>query len=232
MNNKSILINNKFKKVCNIFFDLDGTLIDNLIDITTALNQIRQHFKLIPMDKKKIAEFIGLGFPSIMKKVLHDLGQNTPKEEIDQALKLNREFYTQNLGKNTLVYPGVIETLTRLKKQGIKLAIVTNAGEYNAVKLLTKLNLLDFFQVVIGGDTTSFYKPEPWPLQYAMEQLAASKNDSVMVGDSEIDYMCSQAAGVPFAFVTYGYHYGFDFNKYRMYAVINKFDRLFDSINI
>lgn len=225
-------MNDRHKPIRNIFFDLDGTLINSLTDIAAALNQMRGHFNLAPVDNKKVAEFIGPGFPSTIKKVLHDLDQETTVENIDHALKLTREFYAQNLGNNTHVYPGVIETLTQLKTQGVKLAVVTNAEERHAIKLLNKLNLLDFFEVIVGGNTTAFYKPNPEPLQYAMEQLAASKDNSVMVGDSESDYLCAKAVAVPCVFVTHGYHYGFDFDTHQPHAVIDRFEQLPESIGL
>ena len=62
-------MNDRHKPIRNIFFDLDGTLINSLTDIAAALNQMRGHFNLAPVDNKKVAEFIGPGFPSTIKKV-------------------------------------------------------------------------------------------------------------------------------------------------------------------
>ena len=225
-------MNKKNKSIRNIFFDLDGTLINSLADIAAALNQMRQHFDLAPVDNQTVAEFIGPGFPSTIRKVLHDLGQETTVENADKALTLTRKFYAQNLGNNTHVYPKVIETLTRLKTQNINLAVVTNAEEQHAIKLLTQLNLLHFFQVIVGGDTTAFYKPHPEPLQYAMEELKATKDNSVMVGDSESDYLCAKAIAVPCVFITHGYHHGFDFKTHQPHAIIDTFEQLPQSIGL
>lgn len=225
-------MDNQNRSIRNIFFDLDGTLVNSLTEITASLNKMRQHFKLTLVDNKRVAKVIGSGLLNTIKSLFYNNDTETMVENINQVLKLTKNFYAKNLGNSTYVYPGVIETLTQLKMKGINLAIVTNAEEEHAIKLLSKLNLLSFFQLIVGGNTTSSYKPSPLPLEYAMKKLRASKDNSVMVGDSKNDYLCAKAVNILCVFITHGYHYNFDFDKHKPYRVIDRFEKLLKVVGL
>ena len=210
-----------------LFFDLDGTLINSISDITHALNKMRTHFALAPISDKITASIIGKGFPTTTQKVLAlDLPENNVKNHAENALKLTLDYYEEVMGKHTHIYSGVINALKYFKNQQIKMAVVTNKEEVHAIKTLTHLNLNQYFHCIVGGDTTKFYKPNPAPLEYAAKLLSANINKSLMIGDSANDAYCARALNMPYIIISHGYANGVDLQSLNAIAVIDHFDEL------
>ena len=157
-----------------LFFDLDGTLINSIKDITYALNKMRAYFSLAPINDNITASIIGKGFPITTQKVLAlDFPADKVERYAKKALALTLTSYESAIGEHTHIYPGVTEVLTSLKEQCIPMAIVTNKEEVHAFKTLKSLNLTSYFDCIVGGDTTEFYKPHPAPLAYACKKTVA-----------------------------------------------------------
>ncbi|WP_119343726.1 HAD-IA family hydrolase [Facilibium subflavum] len=215
----------------HIFFDLDGTLIDSVSDITVALNKMRNFFKLAPLSRHTIANIIGKGFPTTTRKVLGlDLPQKQVEANAQQALLLTLKAYEESMGEHTRIYDGVVELLNFCQSKAITMAVVTNKEYQHAVKTLDKLKLLDYFDIIVGGDTTEYYKPHTAPLLYAMQKLGATSNDSLMVGDSENDYLCAHALNVPCVLITHGYSHGKDISLLPNAITIDQFNQLGDML--
>ena len=215
-----------------LFFDLDGTLVNTLSDLTFALNKMRNYFQLSPIDNAITANIIGKGFPTTTKKVLAlDFDRQQVAQHAQKALDLTLLNYEQSMGAHSHIYDGVIDMLAQLKLMGIKMAIVTNKEHKHALKTLTQLKLIDYFDVVIGGDSTPFYKPHPAPLQSAIKALDADAKNSLMIGDSENDLLCAHALKIPCIIIGHGYHNGKDLKSLNPYAFIEHFDELIPCIN-
>ncbi|MFV9925483.1 MAG: HAD-IA family hydrolase [Francisella endosymbiont of Hyalomma scupense] len=217
----------------NIFFDLDGTLVNTIGDITVATNAMRKHFGLKPVSKNVLANIIGKGYPTTVRKVLAlDFTDKKYIESItDEGVKILSDNYKILNSANSKVYPNVFETLDFLKQQNIKMAIVTNKHEEDAIQSLSHLNLLDYFDIIIGGDTTPSYKPNSEPLLFAMNKLNAKPDESLMVGDSMNDFLCAQGANIKVVIVSYGYHNGIDLKSLDSFAHIDDFAEIKDLIS-
>ncbi len=128
----------------NIFFDLNGTLVNTIGDITVATNAMRKHFGFKPVSKNVLANIIGKGYPTTVRKVLAlDFTDKKYIESItDEGVKILSDNYKILNSANSKVYPNVFETLDFLKKQNIKMAIVTNKHEEDVIQSLSHLNLL------------------------------------------------------------------------------------------
>ena len=225
LNTVNSSMNNKFD---NVFFDLDGTLVNTLSDLTFALNKMRAHFKLKPINDQTTANIIGKGFPTTTKKILAlDLSEDEVQQYSQQALNLTLKHYENAMGKHSHIYDGVIVLLQKLKYLNIKMAVVTNKEYKHAIKTLQQLDLIHYFDAVIGGDSTEFYKPHPQPLQQALKLLNVSTENSIMIGDSENDLLCAHALKMPCVIIGHGYHNGKDLKSLNPYAYINHFDELF-----
>lgn len=217
--------------ITNIFFDLDGTLIDSVPDITSALNEMRQHYQLEPISIETVTSIIGKGFPTTVRRVLGLNFDNAYVEQIaDQAINRTKQAYAQHSGKQTRVYAGVVDTLKALQQQGIRMAVVTNKEHKDAVKVLDQCQLTEFFDAIIGGDSTPHYKPHPQPLITAMKMLNATTDNSVMVGDSRNDFDCANSANMRCIMVDYGYANGEDIYQFGAFAYISKFNALLSAI--
>lgn len=209
----------------NIFFDLDGTLVNTVGDITVATNAMRKHFGLKPISEDVIANIVGKGYPTTVRKVLAlDFDDKQYVESIaDEGVKIVSQTYKSLNSANSKVYPNVPETLEFLKSKNIKMAVVTNKHEDDAIQSLTHLGLVDYFEIIIGGDTTPSYKPYPEPLLFAMNKLNAKAEESLMIGDSMNDFLCAKEANVKTIMVSYGYHNGVNLKALNSFAYIDDF---------
>lgn len=212
-----------------IFFDLDGTLIDSIEDITYAINKMRSHFSLPPLESKRLSQIIGKGFVSTTEQVL---SLNFPPKKVKiflrEAVGLTLYYYEKIMGEYTDVYPGVKELLAELKMLNAKMAIVTNKERSHAIKILKYLDLDQYFDCIVGGDSTSFRKPSLEPLKYAFKLLPGSKisSPSVMIGDSINDVMCAKNFDIPCILVSYGYSSILDPYDSNISAIIDHFLQL------
>lgn len=211
----------------SLFFDLDGTLVDSIAEITLALNQMRTYFNLLPLSVHEVKQIIGRGFPVTVRKVLElDFNEETVNRYVKKALALTRTIYAQTTGEANTVYPGMLQVLEYCRKRKLQMAVVTNKEAAHAMNMLEKLDLLKYFKTVVGGDTTEYYKPHKAPLEYAIEKLQANRAHSLMIGDSENDYFCAKNASVPCVLVNYGYSDPCSLKALNPIALIDKPDQL------
>ena len=183
-----------------VIFDLDGTLIDSSIDITNAINYAIEPYGVQPVTVQETISLVGEGITRLMEKVIEREGIKTDKNELTERFL---EHYSAHLIDNTTVYSGVRDTFKKLN--GYKKAVISNKREALSVRTLNDLGLLKYLDLVVGSDTTSGRKPSPVPLQYAMEKLGATPDQTVIVGDSNYDIEAGKAAGIKTVAVTYGY---------------------------
>lgn len=183
--------------------DLDGTLVDSAEDIRAALNAALAESRLRALTLAEIKSMIGDGSPALVARALARTGGADDLAETLLARYVAR--YEANVAVNTKAYPGVAETLARLKDRGLKLAVVTNKLHAATIRLLPAIGLLEMFDVVIGGDSTSRRKPYPDPILAALHALKTDAAEAVMVGDNYHDIQAAKAAGVRAFAVTYGY---------------------------
>ncbi|WP_155976281.1 phosphoglycolate phosphatase [Novispirillum itersonii] len=196
-----------------LLFDLDGTLVDSVPDLLTAVNTVLAEDGRPALDRPAITAMIGNGARKLMERAYrHTGGLPAPRHDGEAVIEtLYDRFmavYGDHPSTETTLYPGVVETLTALRDAGHPMAVVTNKPEQPAVALLKKLDLLKFFTVVIGGGSTPALKPDPLPLTTALDRLNATGRPAVMIGDSLNDSAAARAAGLPSVCVTFGYCHG------------------------
>ena len=188
-----------------IIFDLDGTLIDSSDDIAWAANRTLVYMGYNEMDLDAIKEGIGWGVKTLLQKLMPQEGP----ERIDEARVKFLEYYWDHLTVNTILYPGVRETIDYFKDHDKKMAIVTNKPIKFTEKILNELALKDFFLMVLGGDSLVNRKPDPEPVEKVISTLGVTKGKTVFVGDSKIDGETGKRAGI----FTIGVEYGFSGRK-------------------
>jgi phosphoglycolate phosphatase len=179
-----------------LLFDLDGTLVDSVADLATAVNLLRQDCDLSPLGQETVKRFVGDGATALVTRALPP-GMFSPRR-----LELFLDYYRTHLLDQTRPYPGIVEFLARHPRQ--RLAVVTNKPRALAVALLTGLDLARFFSVVVGGDSCPQKKPAPEPVLFALRQLIAAPRQSVMIGDHHPDLRAGRTAGVPTCFCGWG----------------------------
>ncbi|MDA8088174.1 MAG: HAD-IA family hydrolase [Nitrospiraceae bacterium] len=223
-------------------FDLDGTLIDTLTDITNSLNYAFGRCGLKSrLTEKQVKGIVGEGIGKLIEKAIQRDGSLTAgpaaadaaaegsqaegaKDGRQLAEDLTREFlahYRKHLLDHTQTYPGVPETLKNLK--GFKKAIITNKRVPLTMKILEGLDLAEQFDLVVGPETAGERKPSPEPVFYVLKKLNSRPEEAVVVGDSRFDIEAGRKAGVKCTVaVTYGYG--------NRQAPVKEADYLIDSI--
>ena len=182
-----------------IIFDLDGTLIDSVPDIASAVNAALSGVGCPTLPDVKIAGYVGHG----LRQLLEDcLGPLATEEKLDKGEKLFGEHYRKHCLDRTTVYPGVKETLSSLN--GRPMAVVSNKPEAFVLQILKGLNLAGDFEAILGEEAIPFQKPRPEPLWEAAKRLGNRPETTLMVGDSPIDIRAGKAAGMATCAVSYG----------------------------
>ena len=189
-----------------IIFDLDGTLIDSAPDLAAAVNGMLAGFGCAPLSLPEVRGMIGDGVAMLVGRALAARGC----AQVDRAAaaRIFMQQYESDLTARTSAYPGVAEALEALRAAAIALAVCTNKPALLTSRILRSLELEDYFVRVIGGDSLPFRKPDPRVLLAILEALGAPREESLLVGDSEVDAATARAAQVPFVLMKHGYHRG------------------------
>lgn len=184
-----------------LLFDLDGTLVDSLPDLTEALNRTLAGAGLTPLSEVEASDLVGDGAAVMLARGFALRGQEAKAQTLEQFLA----HYAHCLTDKTRAFADVPETLERLRIEGWRLAVVTNKPESLARQLLQNLGLHQHFDHVAGGDSYVRRKPDPLPLTESLKTLGCEQNRGVMVGDSRNDLLAARAADLPVILFSFGY---------------------------
>ncbi len=184
-----------------IVFDLDGTLTDTLADLKNSVNHALSEFGFPARSLEEIRSFVGNG---VRRLIYLSVPENTPDEVSEKCLDVFKAYYKDHSCVETKPYDGIIEMLSELKSRGIKTAVVTNKMHEAAVDIV-KLFFDGLIDVTIGQIDGVAQKPQPDSVFLALQKLGVSKDNAAYVGDSEVDCMTAQNAGIPCIGVTWGF---------------------------
>jgi len=182
-----------------IVFDLDGTLADTLPDITAAANYACRRLGLPEHPPAAIRRMIGGG----ERKFIECLVGPAHQHRVADSLELYLDHYSRHNGELSRLYPGVVETLTRLG--GRKLAVLSNKLQRLTRQTLSALGIARFFTAIRGGGSPLPLKPSPHHLLALIVDLGVRPTRTLMVGDKTADILAGRGAGAYTAAVTYGY---------------------------
>jgi phosphoglycolate phosphatase len=185
-----------------IIFDLDGTLADTKLDLANAVNAARERFGLMPLKNELIYSYVGNGAPVLIRKAM---GPECGDEDVQRALEHFLSHYRQHMLEHTTLYPGVRESLERLRAAGVQLAVLTNKPVKISHDMLAGLGVGELFFRVYGGNSFEQKKPEPDGVFALLEEAGVAKENTLMVGDSSVDVLTARNAGIAVCGVTYGF---------------------------
>lgn len=207
-----------------IIFDLDGTLIASADSVITSMQYMQTKMNMKPWAYDDLLFTIG---PPLMDTFRDTFQFN--EEDAKTALAFYREKYFSYEVTPALLFDGVPELLADLKAKGKRLAVATSKYEPSAVELLTKLQLVDYFDV-IGGDRADLGRnTKTKVLAHVVETLGGNKEDMIMVGDRKYDIIGSKNVGIPCIAVGYGYGNLEEFQEYHADYIIPSTKALSDS---
>ena len=183
-----------------IIFDLDGTLLDTLVDLTNSVNHTLSIYHEPNRSIDEIRTFVGQGVSILLKRSF-----TTPLSDsmLNEALEVFRTHYFVHMNDHTCIYDGLESVLLTLSNQDKQLAIVSNKLDH-AVKQLNEEYFSSYIPLAIGTPA-SYKKPDPYCLYQVMEHYQSCANDTIYVGDSEVDIQTAHNAGLKCIGVSWGF---------------------------
>ena len=183
----------------SLLFDLDGTLVDSLPDLATALNLLRTENGLAPLPLSTVRAAIGDGARKLVERCL-PAGLCT-EAQLQRFLTL----YGQHLTDATRPYDGILPLLQALRERGTPLAVVTNKPIGLTRALLDGLGLTPYFASVLGGDSGPTKKPDPGMIHAALAITGGTPATAIVIGDHHTDLHAGRAAGCRTVFCAWGF---------------------------
>jgi len=184
-----------------VLFDLDGTLVDSLEDLTNAVNHMLAGFGRPALTSVSVRRLVGKGAHNLVRRAL----DTESEEAITHGIELFVAYNSAHVTDKSALYPGVREALRQLSENGILLMVISNKPETLCHLIMEALGIAHLFEIICGGDTFPEMKPSPLPLLQALERLGIAAQDAVMVGDSINDIQAGQQAGITTIGCTWGY---------------------------
>ena len=185
-----------------LIFDLDGTLIDSRLDLANSVNAARAQFGRGPLPNEVIYSYVGNGAPVLIARAM---GPDAPAAEVSAALEFFIDYYRQHALDYTHLYPGVRESLGRLRDFGAKMAVLTNKPVRISRTILEGLGVKQFLFQIYGGNSFPHKKPHREGVDALRAEAGADATDTWMTGDSYVDVQTARNSGVRSCGVTYGF---------------------------
>ncbi len=184
-----------------LVFDLDGTLVDSVPDLTAALNRVLADRSLAPFSPQEVAPMVGDGAGMLLRRAFAARGV----EADEAAVQAYLADYGRNFAVETRLYPGAAQALRQLQQDRWRFAVCTNKPEQPARRLLDTLGVGAFFAAIGGGDSFPTRKPDPAHLLATIAAACGAPEDSIMLGDHANDVRAARGAGIPCLFAGWGY---------------------------
>ncbi len=183
-----------------VIFDLDGTLLYTLENLTESTNYALSYFGYKQYDINDIRNFVGDGVRKLIERTIPEGEANA---NFEACLKIFKEHYSKTMYEKTRPYDGIVEMLKTLNQNGITCAVVSNKFD-SAVKELCIRYFGDLIKIANGECTGIRKKPCPDGVLNIVQKLDCT-NSCLYVGDSEVDVQTAKNAGIPCISVSWGY---------------------------
>jgi len=210
-----------------ILIDVDGTLVDSVPDLAFCVDEMMKQLDMPTHGEAKVRHWVGNGVERLTRRALIGQLDGEPDDELfERAYPIFLELYAENTSKRSCLYPGVMEGLDYLQREGYKLGCVTNKASQFTLPLLEDLGIKDRFEIIVCGDTLPEKKPHPMPLLHAAEFFDVKPENALMLGDSMSDVKAARAAGFHIICMSYGYNHGVDIHDSNPDVVIDSMSEL------
>jgi phosphoglycolate phosphatase len=215
---------NRFKTV---LFDLDGTLLNTLTDLAGCLNRALEKHGQETHPEERVRAFVGQGVRMLLIQALPG-GEDNPLYA--PIMADYRADYAVHGSDHVTIYEGIVPLLAELKRRGVTIGVVTNKPEKDAAPMIQKF-FGDTFSLVVGKRPENDPKPAPDSVFIAMEALGATREDTLYVGDTEVDFKTAENAGIPCALVEWGFRSKAELDALGAFRVIAKPEELLNLID-
>lgn len=184
-------------------FDLDGTLLDTLSDLTNAANAALGDLGYPTRSREEIRCFIGNGVTRLIRLCLPE---NAPEELRGEALRRFKAHYFAHVNDETVPYPGVTQALRALRQAGVKIAVNSNKVD-DAVQRLCAAHFDGLIDLALGEVEGIAKKPSPEGALHILKRLNVPPEKAVYVGDGDTDVLTAQRAGMDSLWVSWGFRH-------------------------
>ncbi|MCD7836443.1 MAG: HAD-IA family hydrolase [Lachnospiraceae bacterium] len=184
-----------------VIFDMDGTVLDTLEDLTDALNYVFAQYGQPCRSLEEVRGFVGNGIKTLISRAVR---AGTSDGETERIYNSFMPYYKAHCADKTKPYDGITELLRQLKEEGLLTAVVSNKAD-TAVRLLCEQYFNGLFDYCVGEKAGIPRKPAPDSVYEVLEQLSIDKKDAVYVGDSEVDLATAKNAGLDCIAVSWGF---------------------------
>lgn len=187
-----------------IIFDLDGTLLDTLDDLSAAVNYAMEQRGFPQHTREEYMKMVGHGARNLMSQAL-PLERAHDEVLIDAVLADFRSYYNAHIDVYTKPFPGIPQLLDRLHQKDIKLAVASNKFQEGTEHLIKEFFPDIPFVAILGNRPSNPLKPDPEVVEEILQKAGLSKADTIMVGDSDTDMETAVNGGIRGIAVGWGY---------------------------
>jgi phosphoglycolate phosphatase len=198
-----------------LIFDLDGTLVDSRMDLANSVNAMLRHYGKPELAHEVIASYIGNGAPMLVRR---SLGDPDDEQFVQEALLYFMSYYREHKLDYTYVYDGVFHALDAIlaSRNGLsnhaesnslgqlRMAVLSNKPVGPSKGIVEELGLGRYFFQVYGGNSFHTKKPDPAGVHALLSEAGARVEETVIIGDSDVDVITARNAGIYSVGVTYG----------------------------
>lgn len=212
-------------KAC--IFDLDGTLTDTLDSLLFSVNEMMKELELPEITREQCRMYVGNGAKVLVRKALESAGVRE-EESFDKAFRTFQRIFDQNCTYHVRPYKGIVSLLAGLKAQGMKLGVLSNKPDRQAVHVVQEIFGDRAFDLVRGQREGVPRKPDPAALLEMADNLKSGLSEVIYIGDSEVDIKTGQAAGVKTILVSWGFRSTEDLIKVGAEQIVDSVQEIFD----
>ena len=184
-----------------VLFDMDGTVLDTLDDLTNAVNYTLSKYGMPLIDRQQAASYLGNGAKYLLSRAVP---ADTPEALREEMLRFYQPWYDSHCAILTAPYPGILSLMQALRAAGVKQAVISNKQD-SAVRRLAAQHFPNLLETAVGESPTVRRKPNPDAVLAALRQMGVDKADAVYVGDTEVDLRTAENADLACAAVGWGF---------------------------
>jgi len=189
------------KKIDTVLFDFDGTIMDTNNVIVMSWQHTFRTLENREEDVAKLAQTFGEPLEYTLRKFF-------PEVPVEESIEIYRSFHRDNFGELITLFPGMKGLLAEVKARGYKTALVTSRVGDTTQQGMEKYEIAEYFDAVVAAEDTTKHKPDPQPINAALEKLGSKAENAVMLGDTLFDILCARNAGVKSVLVSWSFALG------------------------
>lgn len=209
-----------------LIFDMDGTILNTLEDLTDTTNYALTQHNLPTHTLEEVRMMVGNGLAVLIEKAVP---KDSDEELKDKVLQTYLTYYKDHCADKTRPYDGICDTIKKARDMGYKTAVVSNKTDA-AVQSLCEDYFKGLFDYAVGDREGLRRKPYPDSVEIVLDKLGVAKHEAVYIGDSDVDVMTAKNSGLDLIGVSWGFRGREFLEECGAQTIIDESVQLFDVI--